>query len=84
VPPEPWIGKGVGGKEEGAPGRMCLSQPSPRRCTLLESTLPTNGGDAVRVFGLPGTLLRVARKDWPDLGPEATRRLKMIDWHLAK
>lgn len=62
---------------------MCLSQPSPRRCTLLESTLPTNGGDAVRVFGLPGTLLRVARKDWPNLGPEATRRLKMIDWHLA-
>ena len=62
---------------------MCLSQPSPTRCTLSEFTLPIDGGDAVRMFGLPGTLLRVARSNWPTLSPEALRRLKTIDWHLA-
>jgi len=62
---------------------MCLSQPNPRRCTLSESTLPSSGGDAVRNFGLPGAFLRVARKEWPDLSPDALRRLKIIDWHLA-
>ena len=62
---------------------MCLSQPSPTRCTLSESTLPASGGDAVKMFGLPGTLLYVARQDWPALSPEALRRLKIIDWHLA-
>lgn len=62
---------------------MCLSQPNLRRCTLSESTLPSTGGDAVRNFGLPGTFLRVARKEWPDLSAEAQRRLKIIDWHLA-
>jgi transposase len=25
----------------------------------------------------------VARKEWPELSPEATRRLRIIDWHLA-
>jgi transposase InsO family protein len=35
------------------------------------------------VFGLPGTLLRVARKDWPELSVDALRRLRIIDWHLA-
>jgi transposase InsO family protein len=28
-------------------------------------------------------LLRVARQEWPDLTPEALRRLRIIDWHLA-
>lgn len=37
----------------------------------------------MRVFGLPGQLLRVARKEWPDLSPDALRRLKVIEWHLA-
>lgn len=32
------------------------------------------GGDAVRTFGVPGTFLRVARKEWPELSPEALRR----------
>ena len=62
---------------------MCVSAPNLRRCTLFESTLPTAGGDAVRVFGLPGEFLRVARKEWPELTPEAVRRLRIIDWHLA-
>lgn len=62
---------------------MCLSQPNPRRCTLSESTVCKLGGGAMRMFGLPGTLLRVARKEWPELSPEALRRLKIIDWHLA-
>jgi len=35
------------------------------------------------MFGLPGELLRIARKDWPELSPEAVRRLRIIDWHLA-
>jgi transposase InsO family protein len=35
------------------------------------------------MFGLPGTLLRVAREDWPDLSADALRRLRIIDWHLA-
>ncbi len=35
------------------------------------------------MFGLPGTLLHVARKEWPELSPDALRRLRMIDWHLA-
>lgn len=60
-----------------------MSAPTLRRSTLSESTLPTAGGDAVRVFGLPGQLLRVAREDWPELSPEALRRLRIIDWHLA-
>lgn len=62
---------------------MCLSQPSPRRCTLSESTACVLGGGAMRMFGLPGTLLRVARKEWPELSPDGLRRLRMIDWHLA-
>lgn len=37
----------------------------------------------MRVFGLPGELLRVARKEYPDLSPAALRRLKVIDWHFA-
>jgi transposase InsO family protein len=35
------------------------------------------------MFGLPGELLRVARKEWPELSPEALRRLRILDWHLA-
>lgn len=62
---------------------MRVSAPNLRRCTLSESTLPATGGDAVRVFGLPGQLLRIARQDWPDLSPAALRRLRIIDWHLA-
>lgn len=60
-----------------------MSAPDLRRCTLSESTLPEDGGDAVRVVGLPGDLLRVARKDWADLSPDALRRLRIIDWHLG-
>ncbi len=62
---------------------MRVSAPNLRRCTLSESNLPAVGGDAVRMFGLPGELLRIARKDWPELSPEAVRRLRIIDWHLA-
>lgn len=35
------------------------------------------------MFGLPGELLRIARKDWPELSPEALRRLRILDWHFA-
>lgn len=63
---------------------MCLSQPyRPRSSPLRESIVPSDGGGAMRMLGLPGRLLRVARSDWPELSPEALRRLKMIDWHLA-
>ena len=62
---------------------MCVSAPRLRRSTLSESTLPAAGGDAVRMFGLPGELLRVARRAWPELSPEALRRLRIIDWHHA-
>jgi transposase InsO family protein len=37
----------------------------------------------VRTFGLPGTLLHVARQRWPDLSPDALRRLRVIEWHRA-
>ncbi|MGK2965156.1 MAG: helix-turn-helix domain-containing protein, partial [Tepidiformaceae bacterium] len=37
----------------------------------------------MRIVGLPGSLLRVARMEWPGLSPEALRRLRIIDWHLA-
>lgn len=62
---------------------MCLSQTNPTRCTLLKSTLLSIGDAGMKFFGLPATLLHVARKDWPDLSPEAKRRLKIIDWHMA-
>lgn len=35
------------------------------------------------MFGMPGPLLRVARKEWPELSPEAVWRLRIIDWHFA-
>ena len=35
------------------------------------------------MFGMPGPLLRVARKEWPELSPEALWRLRIIDWHFA-
>ena len=50
---------------------------------MRESTCPAGSGDTMRQLGLPGTLLYVARQHWPDLSPEAIRRLRLIEWHLS-
>ncbi len=35
----------------------------------------------MRITGIPGSMLAVACQRWPELSPEAKRRLAIIEWH---